>query len=413
MKKHILLSLILFLFVSFSYSQDSKKELYEIQKQISEKEAEIKKLNQKKEQILFKYIHKELKEYGLPKLENNEELIEHKAYMLVYSEQYEQAKWVAHIIPTAIIDGNVGRTNNFRIDPLIKTGSSEEKDYFVKHKENGKMVYEGFGYDRGHLAPSADFKWSKTALSESFYYSNMSPQVGAFNRGAWAKLEGMMRHYVKENNSDLFIVTGPILNDNLPKIEKGVNKVSIPKYYFKIAYDSKNSRAIAFIMPNKENEYPIEYYAVSIDSVEKLTNIDFFYNLNDSIENIIESQSNYKPFLPKKSKNDVAPLKILPKNCYNTIQAYSQINSNKKIKVCGTVVSTHKSKKGNIFINLDKSYPNQIFSITIWASDVLNFSYNPVKELIGKKICVTGKLTKYKGIMGMYIDNEKLIKYLK
>jgi len=221
-----------------------------------------------------------------------------------------------------------------------------------------------------------------------------------------------MRHYVKENNSDLFIVTGPVLNDNLPKIEKGIHKVSIPKYYYKIAYDKQNSIAIAFIMPNKKNEYPIEYYAVSIDSVEKLTNIDFFYNLNDSIENIIESQSNYKSFLPKKSKNDVAPMKVLPKKCYNTVQAYSEINSNKKITVCGTVVSIHKSKKGNVFINIDKSYPNQIFSITIWASDVLNFSYNPVKELIGKKICVTGKVTEYNGTKGMYIDNEKLIEYL-
>jgi len=412
MRKYILLSIILLLFTGFSYSQDSKKELDEIQKKISEKEAEIEELNHEKEQILFKYIHQQLNEYGLPKLQENEVLIEHKAYMLVYSEKHEQAKWVAHIIPTAIIDGNAGRTNNFRVDTLIKTGSSEEKDFFLKHKEKGKMVYDGFGYDRGHLAPSADFKWSKTALSESFFYSNMSPQIADFNRSSWARLEGMMRLYVKDNNSDLFIVTGPVLNDDLLKIERSVNKVSIPDYYFKIAYDKKNNKAIAFLMPNSKNEYPIEYYAVSIDSIEKLTNIDFFYNLNDSIENLIESQSNYKPFLPKNAKNDVAPMKVLPKKCYNTIQAYSEINTNKKIKVCGTVVSAHKSNKGNVFINLDKSYPNQIFSITIWESDILNFSYNLLKELIGKKVCVTGKITEYNGTAGMYIENEKLIEYI-
>ncbi len=102
-------------------------------------------------------------------------------------------------------------------------------------------------------------------------------------------------------------------------------------------------------------------------------------------------------------------MKILPKNCLNTVQAYGEINTNKKVKVCGTIVSTKKSKKGNIFLNIDKAYPNHIFSITIWASDLVNFGYKPDKELLGKKVCITGRITEYKGTASMIINNEKFI----
>ena len=408
--KRISILFILLFFINLSFSQDV--DVKSIKNQIKEKQIELDSLNKLKEVYVLRDLHTQLKEFGLPQLENGEDLIEHKAYILVYSEKHEQAKWVAHIISKEIIDGNVSRTNDFRPDTMIKTGSAVEKDYFLKYKEDGKTVYDGFGYDRGHLAPSADFKWSKSALSESYFYSNMSPQVDDFNRGGWAKLEGMLRKYVYENNVDLFVVTGPVLTDDLPVIEKGVNKVSIPNYYYKIAYDKENNRAIAFLMPNQNLDYPVEYYAVSVDSVEAITKINFFYNLNDSIETIIEKQSDYKPFLPEKSKNDVAPMKLLPKNCLNTVQSYAEINTNKKVKVCGTVVSTHKSQKGNIFINLDKSYPNQIFSITIWAYDIINFSYNPVEELMGKKICITGKIVEYRGTASMYLENEKGIEVL-
>ena len=281
MKRTPLLLALLF-FINFSFSQEL--EIKSIKNQIKEKQIELDSLNKLKEKYTLKYLHSELKEYGLPQLENGEELIEHKAYILVYSEKHEQAKWVAHIISKEIIDGNVSRTNDFRPDTMIKTGSAVEKDYFLKYKEDGKTVYDGFGYDRGHLAPSADFKWSKSALSESYFYSNMSPQVDDFNRGGWAKLEGMLRKYVYENNVDLFVVTGPVLSEDLPVIERSVDKVSIPNYYYKIAYDKENNRAIAFLMPNQNLDYPVEYYAVSIDSVEALTNIDFFYNLDDSLQ---------------------------------------------------------------------------------------------------------------------------------
>ena len=411
MKNFFAIILVIFI-VNISFTQELEQKINRINQQVDNFQQKIDSLKADKEVLMLKFLHQRIKRNALPKLNEGEEIIEHKAMILVYSEKHEQAKWVAHIISTEIIEGAEGRTNDFRIDSLIKTGSSEEKDFFVRKTVDGKTKYDGFGYDRGHLAPSADFKWSKQALSESYFYSNMSPQLAKFNRGAWAKLEGMLRAYVKENQVPLYVVTGPVLTDDLKTIPKSINHLSIPKYFYKVAYDSKNNVAICFLVPHKELDYPLEYYAVSIDSAEVFTGIDFFTSLTDSIENMIESQTDYKPFLPKKGRNDIVPMRELPKKTLNTIQARKFVGTDKKITVCGTVVSTHKSKKGNVFINLDKSFPNQIFSITIWASNSVNFSYKPETELTGKKICVTGKVVDYKGTPSMYVDGEKQIEIL-
>lgn len=393
-------------------AQSLAQKIQTIKIEIDGYKSKIDTLKIAKEQIQLAYIREQLKEFALPKLNEGEELIEHQAMMLVYSEKHEQAKWVAHIISTEIIEGGVSRTNDFREDPKIKTGSALEKDYFLKFKEGEETIYEGFGYDRGHLAPSADFRWSKAALSESYFYSNMSPQLGDFNREGWAELEGMLRGYVYDNKVSLFVITAPVLTDDLVPISKSINQVSIPKQFYKIAFDKVNNRAIAFLIPHKKFEYPIEYYALSIDSLESITKIDFFADLEDKIEQEIESQTDYQPFLPKRERNDVAPLKKLPKKAVNTVDAKKYMNSKNKVEVCGTVVSTRKSKKGHIFINLDKSFPNQIFSLTVWASDAINFSYKVEEELKGKKICIKGKVTIDRGKPTMNLKNEKQVTFL-
>ena len=368
------------------------------------------------ENYKLKNIIYQLKNIGIPKLEPNDNLITHSAMALVYNEKYEQAKWVAHMIIPDIKTGNFGRTNDFRPDTMVKTGSAVEQDYFVKEMlPDSSYKYDGFGYDRGHLAPSADFRWSKKALSESYLYSNMSPQVGELNREGWAELENMLRSYVIHNNTPIFVVTGPVLNDSLIKIDRGVNKVSIPKYFFKIAFDYKNKKAIAFLMPNEMLTYPVISYSKSISEIEKITSLDFFYQLPKKLKDNIKKQNTPRDWLVGKQKYETAPLKgkNLPKDCYNTVQSYKFIDSNKKVTVCGTVSSTKKTRKGHVFINLDRSFPNQIFSITIWNSNAINFSYQPNKYLVSKKICVTGKLTDNKGIATMNIKNEKAIKLLK
>ena len=129
------------------------------------------------------------------------------------------------------------RSDNFRADPEVRTGSASDADY------------RRSGYDRGHLAPAADMGWSSQTMSESFYYSNMSPQVPEFNRGIWKRLEEQVRNWAVELDT-IYVVTGPVLSGNMSAI--GLNKVTVPNYYYKavLYLHDNDSRMIGFIMPN-------------------------------------------------------------------------------------------------------------------------------------------------------------------
>lgn len=393
--------------------ENLSKRIDQYENQLKSLQADQEKVLQELEDLKLENLRSDLQKNGLPTLLPGEEVIMHAAMALVYNEEYEQASWVAHIILPDVVSGMAGRSNDFRPDPLIKTGSAVERDYLIKDTlANGTYKYDGFGFDRGHLAPSADFRWSKKALSESFYYSNMSPQVADFNRDSWAKLEDLLRAYVQEKKVPLYVLTAPLLRPNLPKIERGVNHVAIPVYYYKIALDPVNKQAIAFLMPNKKCEYPTEHYAVSIDSLEHLTGRDFYSSLPDSLENELEKMDSAKPWMKLKEKNDEKPLDPtqLPKKHFNTVQAKLYQNQNEIITVCGTVVSTKLSSKGNVFLNLDKGFPNQIFTVTIFKDQLVNFTYAPQVELMGKVICVEGKVADFNGTPSMVIEHEKSVR---
>jgi endonuclease G len=212
----------------------------------------------------------------LPKLNSSKEKPIHKTgFSLLYNEAHEQATWVAYQLTKSETQGFIERTDNFREDPMVKTGSATSADY------------QGSGYDRGHLAPAGDMGWSSLAMSESFYYSNMSPQIPAFNRGIWKRLEEKVRLWAMDYDT-LYVVTGPVLTLDLPKI--GPSQVSVPRYYYKVLldYSEPEIKGIGFVMPNLGSKLPLQYYAVSIDSVERLTGIDFFPKLADEQENLIE-----------------------------------------------------------------------------------------------------------------------------
>ncbi len=407
--------IFLFFFLPIiAFSQTADDKIKELQKELILLEEQKAKHQTEIDDLKLEKIRVDIQKVGIPKTENNEEIINHLAYSLVYSEQHEQAKWVAHIITADIIEGKEGRSNNFREDPLVKTGSAAEVDYFLKYKdpETKKYKYDGFGYDRGHLAPSADFKWSKEALSESYYYSNMSPQLPNFNRQKWANLEGLMRAYIVDHpETQLYIVTGPVLNDSLPKVERSVNGLSIPQYYYKIAVDLTNKKAIGFIMPNQDIKNPINSFAMSINDVEVATGIDFFYQLEDELEEELESQNMVIDWVPEKQKGDVNPAKQqdLPPGVFNTVQAKRHMGGSKKITVTGTVVGARETNNGHLFFNLDKNYPNQIFTVAVWKQNIVNFSYDPLKEWEGKEITITGKVADFDGIPTMIIEKENAV----
>lgn len=406
----------LFLVISsFYFGQIETPEINSIQRKIDDLEQSKEILKTELEAAKLNWIQNQIEKIGIPSTGNDEQVIDHLAYSLSYNETHEQANWVMHVILPAISNGNATRSNDFREDSLVTTGTSLEQDYFLKEKQpNGKYKYDGFGYDRGHLAPSADFRWSEQALSESYFYSNMSPQLGDFNRFKWAELENWMREYVTKNNTSLVIVTAPILSDGLQKIERGINKVSIPKYFVKVALDVENNRGIGFILPHQKIEKPLEYFAVSIDSVESTMGYDLFSNLNDSIENEIEAETPYLEWLPESQKDDIMAISLvnLPKGAVNTQRVNGIMNDGRKHTVCGNVVSTKKHKKGHVFINLDKKFPNQVFSLSIFESNIKNFDYEPEIYLINKQVCFKGEIGEYGNTPNMIIEHSKQVRLL-
>jgi len=211
----------------------------------------------------------------LPAFKSGDQVIHHSGYSFLYNEPYEQASWVAYELTRAETGKLYERTDRFIPDPKVRTGSATDSDY------------SGSGYDRGHLAPAADMGWSSVAMSESFYFSNMSPQSPSFNRGIWKRLEELVRTWAVEYES-IYIATGPVLRPGLKTI--GSNQVAVPEYYYKVILDYKapGIRGIGFIMPNAGSDLSLKRFAVSIDSVERFTGIDFFASLPDDQETMIE-----------------------------------------------------------------------------------------------------------------------------
>lgn len=203
-------------------------------------------------------------------------LVEHKYYKLSYVHKYKDAEWVAYRLTDEMIKGNAVRHDNFCVDSLVPGGTAGPDDY------PGKV------YDRGHLCPADDMSFSQSATDTTFYMSNMTPQMGSFNRGIWKKLEGKVRDWVKKYK-ELYIVSGPILKNGLQRI--GPKKdISVPMEFYKIilVYTHTDKKMIAFILPHKQSTATLATFAVPVDSVEKRTGIDFFPELPNKLEKKLE-----------------------------------------------------------------------------------------------------------------------------
>ncbi len=223
---------------------------------------------------------------GLPTVPDNMlptsttgEVIQHEFYALSYSEPHEQPEWVAYeLTRESLIIPNVDRTGNFRPDPKVRKASASDRDY------------RGSGYDRGHMVPAGDMAFSEKAMSQTFYMSNMSPQIRNFNGGIWRELEENIRDWAYKNKH-LYIVSGPVLKGYIRE-QIGPNKVSVPDKYYKVIldYTEPEAKAIAFLMSNEISYQPLQRYATTIDAVEAATGIDFFHNLlPDDVEERLES----------------------------------------------------------------------------------------------------------------------------
>jgi endonuclease G len=223
------------------------------------------------------------------------QIIDHGGFLLSYDEDWEQAEWVAYILTRDHLQQEWSeRDDNFREDPLVTTGSASLGDY------------RGSGYDRGHLAPFADFAWDAGLADATFYLSNVSPQARQFNQGIWRELEELTRDWANRDKQ-LYVVTGPVTTQD-PKFYIGRNnRVAVPQAYFKVLLDLEEpqQKGIGFVIPNEISFQPLTDYVLSIDEVEEITGLDFFPELMpDKLEKEIEAVGNADLWLFSKKKYD-------------------------------------------------------------------------------------------------------------
>ncbi len=218
--------------------------------------------------------------FYLPKSTTNE-IVSHKFYILSYSEKHEQAEWVAYELKKSQLSYHNYKRPYFDDDPNVETGSASWRNF------------KNSGYDKGHLCPAGDRRFSVEAFNETFYTSNVAPQLRDFNSGIWNRLEQKTRYWASKYDG-VYVVTGGVLSNDLGSI--GKESVSVPKYFYKILLDNSRGeyKTIAFLIPHEDSEKPLNKFVVSIDKIEKLTNIDFFPRLPDEIENKLEQSSDYK-----------------------------------------------------------------------------------------------------------------------
>ena len=204
-----------------------------------------------------------------------------KGYALAHNPDNKTPDWVAEHLTKEKASAYLPRKDYFKADPDLNPGERAELS-----------DYKGSGFDRGHMAPAADFRWDVEAYKECYYLSNMVPQVGkGMNQGIWADLEELVREWAI-NRGELYLYTGPIYDDNADELRTiGKNEVAVPTHLYKIIYDPKKKEAIAFIMPNEElRTEDMPKYIVSINKIERKTGLDFLTALSKVEQQKIESK---------------------------------------------------------------------------------------------------------------------------
>src|SRR5690606_35207337 len=240
-------------------------------------------LEEKEQQVIVnagKTVKPDTNKFFLP-TSTTGHIVHHGSYSLSYSEPHEQAEWVAYELKKDHLSNNNFKRPYFEIDKAVKTGAADWRNY------------RNSGYDRGHLCPAGDRKYSKSAHDETFLTSNISPQRNEFNSGIWNRLEQKVRYWASKYDG-VFVVTGGVLKGPMETI--GQEKVAVPKHFYKVLIDVNTGepKMIAFLIPHEPSNKPLHEFVVSVDSLEALTGIDFFPELEDDVEDRLEASSDYK-----------------------------------------------------------------------------------------------------------------------
>lgn len=229
-------------------------------------------------QAVFVFSAEHLQLYGIPS--ETDLLLERKGFALGYSYKYRQAMWVCYSLTREqLLKEQVKRSNKFQADPDIPFCPVQPGDYTKT------------GYDRGHLAPAADMTYSFDTMLQSFFMSNICPQIPGCNRGIWKRIENQTRKWALKEGS-LYIITGPIFRGSEKLL--GKTDIPIPTGFYKVILDTTPPvKMIAFIAPNQTTKKRVFSFVATVDEVEKITGFDFFNMLEDQLENALEKEADF------------------------------------------------------------------------------------------------------------------------
>ena len=234
-----------------------------------------------------------------------ERIIEHTGFTLSFNREQNNPNWVAWELTADETEGNEVRSDEFLPDPMVPE----------PHRVT-TYDYRGSGYDRGHMCPAADMKWSAEAMHDCFYMSNICPQTHSLNGGGWQVLEKACRRWARQEGG-VYIICGPVYGRvggaaNVRGLAKrggaqperkgkevkigSEHQVTVPDGFFKCVLSVKpgEEKAIAFYYANNGSSQTMQDAAVSVDDLEALTGMNFFINLDRRTEARVEAEYDLK-----------------------------------------------------------------------------------------------------------------------
>lgn len=210
-----------------------------------------------------------------------EKILMNDAYVSSFNRETLLPNWVAWRLTAEHADGKVKRSGKqFTPDDRI------DETYRVTTYD-----YMRSGYDRGHMCPAGDNKWSEEAMEQCFLMTNICPQDHGLNVGDWNEMEMQCRRWAQQYG-EIYIVCGPILYKGRHKRIGKTHKVTVPEAFFKVVLCMKGKpRGAGFIYRNEDGNRPKGDYINTIDEVERITGLDFFPTLPDKTEQKVEAET--------------------------------------------------------------------------------------------------------------------------